>query len=144
MSPAEPETVIDQPQSDPCPHGKIVDLYHQGLPELPAVREWNDVSKKNLRARWRENEERRSLEWWRRYFELVRGYPYLMGSNDHGWTANLAWLISPKNMAKVLNGHYQTREPPRQAMEGKLSRAGQATLRNIQALRAREVQGNGR
>jgi hypothetical protein len=127
LSPLTTVTALNPPKIDPCPHEKIIALYHETLPELPIVREWDDTSKRTLKARWREKAERQSLKWWEGYFQLVRCYPYLMGQNNVGWTATLGWLIGPKNMAKVFNGNYQSREPP---LKGKLTERG---IRNLAA-----------
>lgn len=96
------------PEKDPitkCPQQEIVALYHEVLPELPKVRIWNNDQQKSLRARWKENSERQSLEWWRSFFETIRGSPFLMGK-ENGFQADLEWLIRPKNFAKIINGRY--------------------------------------
>lgn len=88
-----------------CPHEEIISLYHEILPQLPHVIEWGEGQRKILRARWREKEERRSLDWWRWYFGLIRASPWLMGE-ENDWRADLEWVVRPKNMAKILNGRY--------------------------------------
>lgn len=92
-----------------CPHQKIIDTYHEVLPELRSVREWTDNRKALLRARWREKPERRSLEWWREYFQRVAQSDFLMGranGDARPFQADLEWLIRPNNMPKVLEGKY--------------------------------------
>jgi hypothetical protein len=92
----------------PCPHNKIVALYHQVLPRLPAVKVWNEFRKRLLQGRWREDPERQNLDWWRTYFEKVNQCPWLLGDGpENGWRANLEWLIRPDNFLKVLNGWYE-------------------------------------
>ena len=39
-------------------------------------------------------------------FENAENSSFLKGSNDRNWSANFDWLISDKNMAKVLEGNY--------------------------------------
>lgn len=90
------------------PHQEIVSLYHEILPELPAIKEWTETRKKNLQSRWREKEERQNIEWWRGFFISVKESDFLMGrSND--FRADLEWLILPKNFVKVMEGRYVNR-----------------------------------
>ena len=89
----------------PCPHRDIVAIYHEVLPELRAVKVWNSTREKRLRARWREDKSRQTLDWWRKYFESVRASDFLMGRKAD-WSADFDWLICPTNMAKVLEGRY--------------------------------------
>lgn len=103
--------------TNPCPHEKIISLYHEILPELPRVKVWNETRKKLLRSRWREDPERQNLEWWRKFFEYVRESDFLMGrtppSNGRPpFQASLEWLIRPNNFAKVLEGYYHKDSPP--------------------------------
>ncbi|MCA1989494.1 MAG: hypothetical protein LDL07_10185 [Desulfarculus sp.] len=91
------------------PHSEIIALYHEVLPELPRVATWPPHRKALLRARCREDSARADPEWWRRFFsEQVRGSPFLMGQ-VRDFKADLEWLLSPKNFAKVLDGRYLDR-----------------------------------
>ncbi|MFA5378170.1 MAG: hypothetical protein WC455_20625 [Dehalococcoidia bacterium] len=92
-----------------CPHQEIMRLYREILPELPQI-EWNDDRALQLRTRWREKPERRCLDWWKSFFELVRQCPWLMGENEKGWIADLEWLTRKKNLPKVLDGKYKARD----------------------------------
>jgi len=88
-----------------CPHQKIIDLYHETLPELRTVRIWNDNRKRLLASRWKESKKRQSLEWWKGFFEYVKDSPFLMGRKTD-FEADLEWLIRPQNFAKVVEGKY--------------------------------------
>jgi hypothetical protein len=92
------------------PHQAIINLYHEVLPELVRVKDLTSVRQSYLRSRWREDEERQSLEWWREFFRGVRGSAFLMGyreSNGRGpFRCSLEWLVRPKNFVKVLEGTY--------------------------------------
>ncbi len=101
----------------PCPHKAIVAIYHDILPELRAVKVWNSTREKRLRARWREDKARQSLDWWREYFESVRASDFLMGRKGD-WSADFDWLICPTNMAKVLEGRYHDDPAGRGLPEG--------------------------
>jgi hypothetical protein len=90
-----------------------VGLYHEILPELRRVRDWTGDRQGFLRSRWRERPERQSLDWWRKFFEYVRGCPWLMGqetgSDGRAFDCDLEWLVRPKNFRKVIEGKYQRR-----------------------------------
>jgi len=101
----------------PCPHKDIVAIYHEVLPELRAVKVWNSTREKRLRARWREDKSRQTLDWWRKYFESVRASDLLMGRKGD-WSADFDWLICPTNMAKVLEGRYYDNPTGRGLPEG--------------------------
>ena len=89
-----------------CPHGEIINLYHEELPELPRVRAWKETSRRNLRARWRESGERQSLSWWRWFFrECIRTSDFLMGRKTD-FVATLSWMVQPRCFEKILNGQY--------------------------------------
>lgn len=94
----------------PCPHLKIIDLYHEILPELTEVRVWEGGRESKLAARWKGDKERQNLEWWRDFFASVRGMPWLMGErvgqDGRPFKCTLEWLVSPTNFAKVIEGNY--------------------------------------
>ncbi|MFK3845763.1 hypothetical protein [Stenotrophomonas sp. NPDC078853] len=94
----------------PCPHLKIIDLYHEILPELTEVRVWEGDRERKLAARWKSDAERQNLDWWKAFFGSVREMPFLMGErtgrDGRGFTCTLEWLVSPKNFAKVIEGNY--------------------------------------
>lgn len=98
-------------KAPPCPHDKIIDAYHEELPELRPVQVWNDQRRKLLQTRWREKPERQDVEYWRRYFRFVRESDFLMGLAEPGpgkktFSADLEWLVRPTNFAKVVEGKY--------------------------------------
>jgi hypothetical protein len=122
-----------------CPHQEIIQAYHAILPELTQIREWTPERQKLLRCRWKERKERQCLSWWEDYFHSVREQPWLMGENDKGWTADLEWLVRPKNMPKVIECKYKSRDGP--ALDGKLSKQGQTTARNLAVWLERKQKG---
>jgi uncharacterized protein YdaU (DUF1376 family) len=99
----------------PCPHQEIISLYHEALPMGTAVRVWNSEREKNLRARWRENQKRQSLDWWKKFFEYVSQSEFLTGQaapaqqGRDPFVVSLDWLINPQNFAKVVEGKYHQR-----------------------------------
>lgn len=101
---------VPRPPRDDCPHQKIIELYHEILPELPHVHSWGDKNRANLRARWRGSRERQNLDWWRDFFQYVGQSDFLMGRttgrDGKPFFANLGWLVISQNFDKVLNGNY--------------------------------------
>lgn len=96
-----------------CPHNEIVSLYHEILPELPKVRVWSEERQKKLRARWREDEQRQNLDWWKGLFEYIRNCPWLMGevegANGRTFEMDLEWVVNKSNMIKIIEGKYVDR-----------------------------------
>jgi hypothetical protein len=90
------------------PHKAIVSLYHEILPELPAVKVWSRERKNTLRARWEEDKDRQDLKWWKGFFEYVKQSPWLMGDNPNKWQPNLEWLIKKKNFINLIEGKYHS------------------------------------
>lgn len=89
------------------PLKKILDAYHEKLPELPRVVVFTDKRKKQLSARWKEDKSRQTIEWWTGYFEYVSSIPFLNGQNNRSWKADFEWLTNQNNLAKVIEGKYE-------------------------------------
>lgn len=106
------DDAVDQPAKKDCPHDSIIALYHETLPALPRVAVWDERRKTYLRSRWREDPERQSLDWWRRWFGYVGKSDFLMGrveSKDRKpFQANLEWMLKPSNFVKILEGNYES------------------------------------
>lgn len=94
-----------KPSLPPCPHQKIIDLYHQKLPSLSNIKVWDKKSESNLRARWREKPEHQTLEFWGCLFDYISESDFLMGKKKD-WAADLSWIVLPSNFAKIMNGRY--------------------------------------
>lgn len=94
-----------------CPVEKIVGLYHEILPELPACRKITPGRRGCIQQRWRE--DLTDLTDWRYFFENdVRASEFLMGKaqpmNGHvPFRADLGWLVNPTNFAKIIEGKYR-------------------------------------
>lgn len=106
----EKTLVIVKPIDD-CPHQEIVNVYHEILPELPRVKILTDKRKQLLKTRWREDEKRQDLEFWRRFFNYIRTSDFLMGKAN-GFQASFEWLITSQNFVKVIEGNYDNRSKP--------------------------------
>lgn len=104
----------------PCPIDRVIEVYHEALPELPAVRlktkdraralskvwGWVLTSKKADGERRAQSEDE-AVEWFSDYFARVRDNDFLMGktprSGEHaGWRCDIDYLLSDKGMKQVI------------------------------------------
>ncbi len=96
--------------ADPCPHHEIIDLYHRTLPMGRQVRVWTEARRAKLRARWREDSKRQSLEWWGRLFAYIAKSEFLTGKvcakDRKPFEIDLEWIITPANLVKIIEGKY--------------------------------------
>ena len=111
-----PEGVTRPNSSDPpppsasnCPAQRIVDLYHEKLPELPRCEKLTQTRRGYLQQRWREDLE--TLDDWAAFFSDVRKSDFLMGKKPGRdgrppFRADLEWLTKPANYAKFIEGKY--------------------------------------
>lgn len=119
-SPSENQPSAQESKSEKtpaCPYQKIIDLYHQILPQLAEVQVLSEKRKSQIKARWQQrvgrNGQRRcdNLEFWEKYFNYVSNCPFLIGqgrpSGDRPvFFADLEWLTNASNFAKVIEGKY--------------------------------------
>jgi len=98
------------PGLDRCPIGKIVDLYHEALPNAPRVVRVTPARAAQIRARWQQGN--RDLGEWRGFFEYVAQSPFLTGQSQprpgsaRPFVADLEWLVKEANWVKVIEGRY--------------------------------------
>lgn len=99
-----------KPGTPQCPHLEIVALYHELLPANPVIKVWDGDRAASLRARWREDPKRQTLDYWRRYLLHVASSPFLTGrvdgANGRPFLPGLEWLVKSANFAKVIEGRY--------------------------------------
>lgn len=112
-SKAEEAKASLSPAGDPCPHSAIVDLYHEMLPANPRIKVWDGARADSLRARWREDGKRQSLDYWRRFFAKVAASAFLTGrtegQNGRPFLPGLEWMVKAANFAKIIEGRYDDR-----------------------------------
>jgi hypothetical protein len=113
-------TVGGAPALPVCPAEKMVELYHEVLPELPRVRVMDDARRKAMQKRWRWVLTSRradgvpracnaaeALGWLRQFFERARDNDFLMGRSGRGaghesWQCDLDHLMSDKGLKAVI------------------------------------------
>ncbi len=110
----EEESIVVSKQTTICPHQEIVAAYHEALPMCPSIREWTPKRQRMLATRWKENNKRQTVDWWRRFFGYVAKSPFLTGkvqtNGRKPFVADLEWLIESSNMVKVIEGKYHAEE----------------------------------
>lgn len=116
----EKPSALSAAKLPPCQAQKIIDLYHEVLPELPRVRlqtkdrtralakawTWVLTSTKEDGARRAETSEQ-ALAWFREYFTRARDNDFLMGrtrqTGEHAnWRCDLDFLLTDKGMKHVI------------------------------------------
>lgn len=103
-----------------CPVQKVVDLYHEVLPELPKVRLLNDGRRRSIQKLWkwvltskktdktaRATNAEEALAWIQQYFTIARGNDFLMGrtprTGEHvNWQCDLDFLLTDRGMKHVI------------------------------------------
>ncbi len=96
---------VEADASPPTPYSEIVNLFNSICSSLSKITRLSDARKKSIKARLNGY----SIEDFKRLFELAEKSDFLRGKNDRNWVATFDWLISDKNMAKVLDGNYNNR-----------------------------------
>ena len=91
------------------PYQKIINLYHDVLPNNPQVASLSPSRKAQIRARWKS--QLTELDSWQEYFNLVSQSKFLTGQShpSHGrkpFLANIDFLIKENNVLKVVEGNY--------------------------------------
>lgn len=95
-----------KPRGIDCPCSDIAELWNQICTSLPGVVELSETRKKSIRARWKENDLRQNLDWWRDLFKSIEASDFLTGRTGKRGTFGFDWFLSPKNMIKTVEGNY--------------------------------------
>lgn len=104
------ETAVEQEHPKRViPTGAILAAYHERLPMLTAVRKMTDNRKRKLKARWCEDPERQTVEYWDKFFAYVADSDFLTGRDNRWSSCDFEWLIESENHIKVIEGKYENR-----------------------------------
>ena len=99
-----------KPKRNVVPFQKILDLYHNTLPELPRAEKLTKAREGKIRQRWLSDFP--TLDDWKDYFAHIRNSEFLMGRSPPGFgrdkpfRADLDWLINESNAVKICEGKY--------------------------------------
>jgi len=89
-------------QAEDVPVDEIFDTYERVLPNKPRVRLRDDARRKAVRSLWRKDKKFQSVDFWERYFTVVRDSKFLSENK----TLAFDWLMKPANFKKVAEGNY--------------------------------------
>lgn len=88
-------------------YATIRELYNSVCGSYPRLVKMSDARKKAISARLKTGY---TLDDFQTLFEKAEASDFLKGANKRNWSATFDWLISDTNMAKVLDGNYDTRK----------------------------------
>src|SRR5690606_36159886 len=100
-------------ESLPCPVQKIVEAYHELMPDNPKVKVLDDARRRAIAARWKQaarqevapfgyDTSQDGIQAWRKFFEVCNDSDFLTGKappgfgRDKPFVADLDFLMSPK------------------------------------------------
>lgn len=100
---SEKKTLRDQ-QAERIPVDEIFNVYERVLPTKPRVRIRDDARRKAVRSIWQKDQKFQSVEFWEKYFSVVKESPFLMSQKTFAFD----WLMKPANFKKVAEGNYSS------------------------------------
>ncbi|MBO5953329.1 MAG: phage replisome organizer N-terminal domain-containing protein [Oscillospiraceae bacterium] len=98
----------EKPKSIRIDYMEIKTMYNELCPSLPSCVAMSDARKTAIKARFTSGY---TMEHFRTLFQKAGASSFLKGCNDRNWIASFDWLIKDSNMAKVLGGNYDDRQP---------------------------------
>lgn len=84
---------------------RIAAMYNDTCVSFPQIKTLSDARKKAIKARLNTY----TYEDFQTLFIKAEASDFLKGKNAHNWSATFDWLIKDANMAKVLDGNYDTK-----------------------------------
>ena len=82
------------------------DMYNDTCVSFPRITKLSDSRKKAIKARLNVY----TTDDFKKMFQMAESSDFLKGKNDRNWSATFDWLIKDSNMAKVLDGNYQSKD----------------------------------
>ncbi len=98
---------LDKDSIDKVDYQLIADMYNDTCVSFPKIKALSEARKKAIKARLNVYE----LEDFKLLFEKAEASHFLKGGNDRNWSATFDWLLKDANMAKVLDGNYDSKAP---------------------------------
>ena len=86
---------------------KVVEMYNEICVSYPKVRTLSDARTKAICARFKKYK----INDFELLFKKAENSDFLKGANSRNWSATFDWLIKDANMAKVLDGNYDNKNP---------------------------------
>ena len=103
----EKEKEKDKTRNNPPipPYREIVDMFNGICTSFPKVTAISENRKKAIGARLKKY----SLDDFEKLFRKAEASSFLKGANSRNWCANFDWILKDANMAKVLDGNYDSK-----------------------------------
>jgi hypothetical protein len=101
----KPDKSTGDKSPSPASFQSIVDDFHRICVSYPKVTKLSDARKKAIKARINSGYTQADFT---KLFEKAESSIFLKGKNDRNWSADFDWLIKDANMAKVLDGKYDS------------------------------------
>jgi len=101
------ENNIIKPKGLIVPYEKIINIYHELLPELPGVVTLNDKRKNQIKKLFTSDPGLNDLTAWEDYFKHVRTIKFFFGANDRQWKADIEFLTNYNKFISVVEGKYK-------------------------------------
>ena len=97
---------ISRPDRVRIPYQKIIDAFHEILPELPKTEKLTEKRKRYIKNLWADDLP--NLKNWQNYFKFVSQSDFLMGRSTTGrpFKATLEWITKPENFIKIYEKNY--------------------------------------
>ena len=94
------------PQKEKINYQAVVDMYNNTCISFPKVTRLSEDRKKAIKARLNTY----SMADLQDVFSKAENSDFLKGRNERNWMPTFDWLISERNIAKVLDGNYENRK----------------------------------
>lgn len=88
-------------------YATIRELYNSVCGSYPRLVKMSDARKKAINARLKTGY---TLDDFRKLFEKAEASDFMKGANKRNWSATFDWMICDSNMAKVLDGNYDSKD----------------------------------
>lgn len=99
-------TADKPPEAEPTPYSEIKNLYLSLCPSFPRIQTLSANRKQAIHARWMQYGK--SLDTFQQLFEKAESSAFLKGANSRNWSADFDWMLKDGNMAKILEGKYDS------------------------------------
>ena len=87
---------------DEIPYAEIVEAYHTKLPTLPRKLKLTPPIKAAIKARWKDDRQHRTIEFWLQYFEDVNLFDFYAKPVPGKWKCTFDFLVASKSFNEMI------------------------------------------
>lgn len=95
---------IDIEKREKNDYKNIVAMYNDTCVSFPRLKTLSESRKRAIKARLKTY----TIDDFKKMFEKAESSAFLKGGNDRNWSATFDWMIKDSNMAKILDGNYDS------------------------------------